>query len=384
MIAICGHGQRIDRTTPIPTESLESGRACRSISHSMEPGRNCRAIIKEGAAIPTVPRAFWSTVIMNSRPTIATLILAMALAGSVAAQSFPTRPIRIVQGSAPGGNADTAARVLAQGMQKTLGQPIIVDTRLGGAGRIAADAVAKAAPDGYTLFLITGGHVTTGAASKSLPYDTVDSFAWISMASEFPFMLVVRADSPFQTLASVIAEARAKPQTVTFGSSGTGATLHLVGELVGRMANVELVHVPYKGESQAMIAILAGDIRFAVATPTTAVGQVNGGKVKPLAVSSAVRWPGMPDVPTIAEAGVPGYDVRSWLGLATTGETPRVIVDRLYEAMMVALKDPEVKARLEAMGGTVRSSTPEETRQRVVSELARWNKVITEAKIPRE
>ncbi|MFN0298907.1 MAG: Bug family tripartite tricarboxylate transporter substrate binding protein [Burkholderiales bacterium] len=321
---------------------------------------------------------------MNYRCPIALMILAMALAGAVAAQSFPNRPIRIVQGSAAGGNADTAARLLGQGMQKSLGQAIIVETRLGGAGRIAADAVARAAPDGHTLLLITGGHVTTGAASKSLPYDTVDSFAWISMASEFPFMLVVRADSPFQTLASVIAEARAKPQTVTFGSSGTGATLHLVGELVGRMANVELVHVPYKGESQAMIAILAGDIRFAVATPTTAVGQVNGGKVKALAVSSATRWPGMPDVPTIAEAGVPGYDVRSWLGLATTGGTPRPIVDRLHEAMMVALKDPEVTSRLEAMGGTVRSSTPDETRQRVVSELARWNKVITEANIPRE
>lgn len=316
------------------------------------------------------------------RPTA--LILAIGLAGTVAAQSFPNRPMRIIQGSAAGGNSDTAARLLGQGMQKSLGQPIIVETRLGGSGRIAADAVAKAAPDGHTLLLITGGHVTTGAASKSLPYDTVESFAWISTASEFPFMLVVRADSPFQTLAAVIAEARAKPQTVTFGSSGTGATLHLVGELVGRMANVELVHVPYKGESQAMIAILAGDIRFAVATPTTAVGQVNGGKVKALAVSSAARWPGMPDVPTIAEAGVPGYDVRSWLGLATTGGTPRPIVDRLHEAMMIALNDPEVKSRLEAMGGTVKSSTPGETRQRVVSELARWNKVITEANIPRE
>ncbi|MFM9882236.1 MAG: Bug family tripartite tricarboxylate transporter substrate binding protein [Burkholderiales bacterium] len=316
------------------------------------------------------------------RPTA--LILAIGLAGTVAAQSFPNRPMRIIQGSAAGGNSDTAARLLGQGMQKSLGQPIIVETRLGGSGRIAADAVAKAAPDGHTLLLITGGHVTTGAASKSLPYDTVESFAWISTASEFPFMLVVRADSPFQTLAAVIAEARAKPQTVTFGSSGTGATLHLVGELVGRMANVELVHVPYKGESQAMIAILAGDIRFAVATPTTAVGQVNGGKVKALAVSSAARWPGMPDVPTIAEAGVPGYDVRSWLGLATTGGTPRPIVDRLHEAMMIALNDPEVKSRLEAMGGTVKSSSPGETRQRVVSELARWNKVITEANIPRE
>ena len=311
-------------------------------------------------------------------------VLSVVLANAVAAQSFPNKPLRIIQGSAAGGNADTAARLLAQGMQKALGQPIIVDTRLGGAGRIAADAVAKAAPDGYTMLLITGGHVTTGAASKSLPYDTVESFAWISMASEFPFMLVVRADSRLQTLAAVLAEARAKPQTVTFGSSGTGATLHLVGELMGRMANVELVHVPYKGESQAMTAILAGDISFSVATPTTAVGQVNGGKVRAIAVSSATRWPGMPDVPTISEAGVPGYDVRSWLGLATTGGTPRAVVDRLHEAMMAALKEPEVKARLEAMGGTVRGSTPDETKQRVVSELARWNKVITEANIARE
>ena len=328
----------------------------------------------------------------NWRPFLATfaalsLMSAIDLAHAQTApspQTWPTRPLRIVQGSAPGGNADTAARLMANEMQKTLGQPIVVDVRLGGAGRIAADAVAKAAPDGTTMLLITGGHVTTGAASKSLPYDTVESFAWISSMSEFPFTLLVRTDSRFGSLGALLAEARAKPNAVTFGTSGTGATLHLVGELMGRMANVELLHIPYKGEALALNALLAGDIVFSVNTPTTAVGQIKAGKVRALAVSSAKRWKGLPEVPTIAEAGVPGYDVSSWLGLATTAGTPRPIVDQLVRAMHAALQVPEVRERLEAMGGVVTPSTPEETRARVVGELAKWNKLFDEAKLPRE
>ena len=306
------------------------------------------------------------------------------LAANALAQAWPMRPLRILQGSAPGGNADTAARLLANEMQKTLGQPIIVDVRLGGAGRIAADAVAKAPPDGYSMLLITGGHVTTGAASKSLPYDTVESFAWISSASEFPFTLLVRADSSIRNLGELLEQARAKPQAVSFGTSGTGATLHLVGELMARMANVELLHIPYKGEALAMNGLLAGDLVFSVNTPTTAVGQIKAGKVRSLAVSSARRWKGLPDVPTIAEAGVPGYDVSSWLGLATTGGTPRQIVDQLNRAMHLALQVPEVRERLEAMGGVVTPSSSDETRARVISELSKWNRLFDEAKLPRE
>ena len=312
------------------------------------------------------------------------LLVLLAAAGSAAAQEFPVRPLKIVQGFAAGGNADTAARILANEMSKSLGQPIVVETRPGAASTIAADAVAKAAPDGYTMLLVTGGHPVAGALYKSLPYDTVASFEMISTATFFPFLVIVRGDSPAQNLRALLDMARAKPDTVTYGSAGIGATQHLTGELLGKMAQVKLVHVPYKGDTAAIAALLADEIRFIIAPATAALGQLRSARLRALAATGPVRWDGLPEVPTVAESGVADFDVRSWMGLATTHGTPRALVERLNAAMLRALQVAEVRAKFAEMGGEVRGSTPDEMRARVERELQNWTRVIREAGIERQ
>ena len=314
-----------------------------------------------------------------------TLLAAVSLSPSGAwAQDYPSRPIRIIQGFAPGGNADSIARLLGQEMSRGLGQPVIVETKAGAGGNIAAEAVARAQADGYTLLLAVGGHTVSGALYQTLGYKSVESFEWISTATVFPFVLSVRSDSPQQTVADLLALARGKPDGVSYGSAGVGSTQHLTGALLASMSATQLLHVPYKGDAAALAALLAGDVNFVVAPGTATLPHVRGGRLKAIAVSGATRWPGLPEVPTVQEAGVQGFDVNSWAGLATTAGTPRAIVDRLHLEMNKALQVPEIRARLESFGGEVRGSTPEEMRARVASEVQRWAKVIAEARIPRQ
>jgi len=300
------------------------------------------------------------------------------------AQDYPSRPIRIIQGFAPGGNADSIARLLGQEMSRGLGQPVIVETKAGAGGNIAAEAVARAQADGYTLLLAVGGHTVSGALYQTLGYKSVESFEWISTATVFPFVLSVRSDSPQQTVADLLALAKGKPDGVSYGSAGVGSTQHLTGALLASMSATQLLHVPYKGDAAALAALLAGDVNFVVAPGTATLPHVRGGRLKAIAVSGATRWPGLPEVPTVQEAGVQGFDVNSWAGLATTAGTPRAIVDRLHVEMNKALQVPEIRARLESFGGEVRGSTSEEMRARVASEVQRWAKVIAEARIPRQ
>jgi tripartite-type tricarboxylate transporter receptor subunit TctC len=312
-------------------------------------------------------------------------VAAVSLSPSGAwAQDYPSRPIRIIQGFAPGGNADSIARLLGQEMSRGLGQPVIVETKAGAGGNIAAEAVARAQADGYTLLLAVGGHTVSGALYQTLGYKSVEGFEWISTATVFPFVLSVRSDSPQQTVADLLTLARGKPDGVSYGSAGVGSTQHLTGALLASMSATQLLHVPYKGDAAALAALLAGDVNFVVAPGTATLPHVRGGRLKAIAVSGATRWPGLPEVPTVQEAGVQGFDVSSWAGLATTAGTPRAIVDRLHVEMNKALQVPEIRARLESFGGEVRGSTPEEMRARVASEVQRWAKVIAEARIPRQ
>ena len=312
------------------------------------------------------------------------MLAALALAPVVQAQDYPTRPIKIIQGFAPGGNADSIARLLGQEMSRSLGQPVIVETKAGAGGNIAAEAVARAAPDGYTLLLAVGGHTVSGALYQTLGYKSVEGFEWISTATVFPFVLSVRSDSPQQNVAELLAAARAKPDGVSYGSAGIGSTQHLTGALLASVTGTQLLHVPYKGDAGALTALLAGDVNFVIAPGTATLPHVRGGRLKAIAVSGATRWPGLPDVPTVQEAGVPGFDVSSWAGLATTAGTPRAIVERLNAEVLKALQVPEVRARLESFGGEVRGSTPDEMRARIASEVQRWSKVIAEAGIPKQ
>jgi len=309
-------------------------------------------------------------------------VIGLALAAlAAAAQEYPSRPIRLIQGFPPGGNADVVARILGQEMAKGLGQPIVVEARPGAGGSIAAEAVAKALPDGYTLLLVTGGHAVAGAAYKSLPYHSVDSFAMIATATFFPFVIATRADGKYATLPALLQAAKAAPESVTFGAAGPGVTQHLTGALLASSTGVKFLYVPYKGDAAAVTALLGSQTDFIIATATAVLPHASSGTFKVLAATGPTRWQGMPEVPTVSESGVPGFDVRSWIGLAATAGTPRPIVERLNAEMLRALQSPEVRARLEQIGGEVRGSTPEEMRERVAAEVQRWSRVIQDANI---
>jgi tripartite-type tricarboxylate transporter receptor subunit TctC len=300
------------------------------------------------------------------------------------AQDFPNHPLKIIQGFAPGGNADIIARVLAQEMAKGLGQPVVVEARVGAGGNIAAEVVSKAAPDGYTLLLVTGGHAVSGVLYKSLPYDPVESFEMVGLITQFQFLILTRADSRLQTMGALLEQARVKPGSVTYGSAGVGSTQHLNGELIGSMAKVQLLHVPYKGDAAALTGLLGGEVDFIVAPPTVALGQLKSGRVTVLATTGNTRWAGLPNAPTLVESGVQGFDVRSWAGLVAPAGTPKPIIERLNAEMQRLAQVPEVRAKLEELGGEVRASTPAEMKAKVAGDLQRWNKVVKEAKIPQQ
>lgn len=301
-----------------------------------------------------------------------------------AAQEYPNRPVKLMHGFAPGGNADTTARILAAELAKSMNVPVLVEPKPGAGGNIGADAVAKSAPDGYTLLVVTGGHAVVGPLYNSLPFRPLEDFEWISLATTFPFAFVVRTGGKYQTMPELIAGAKARPDNVTFGTPGIGATPHLVGEYFGSVLGAKFLHVPYKGDSAAIAALLGGEIDFVITAPTAALPHIKAGKLKAVGVSGATRWKGMPDVPTAQENGAQNFDVRSWVALAAPAGTPRPIVMRLHAEMQKLLQVPEARGKLEAMGGDVQGSTPEEMRARVADEIQRWARVIREAKIPRQ
>jgi tripartite-type tricarboxylate transporter receptor subunit TctC len=301
---------------------------------------------------------------------------------ALAQQDYPTRPIRLVHGFAPGGAADTLSRIIAEGLQRKLGQPVIVEARPGAGGNIAANVVAKAEPDGYTLGLVTGGHAISAVIYKSLNFQPVDDFQMISTIVYYALVVAVRADNPAKTLGEFLAAARAKPGTLSFGSVGFGSTHHLAGELLAAQAGVALVHVPYRGDSQAITALLGGEVPMIVGTPVLLAPQIQSGAVRGLAVTSPTRSALLPDVPTADEAGVPGYDVRTWAGLLAPKGTPPDIVAAINAAVQDLIKTPDVKTRVEtAVGGEVRGSTPDEMKALVSSEIAKWKAVVEQAKI---
>lgn len=301
------------------------------------------------------------------------------------AQEYPSRPIRLLQGFAAGGNADAIARVLANEMQKGLGQPVIVEARPGAGGNIASDATAKAPADGYTIVLLTTAHVISAALYKSLPFDPIKHFHFITTVSELPHFVVVNAkQSPFKTLDDLVSAAKAKPGALNFGTAGIGTGQHLNGELLNTSANIRTTHVPYRGDAAAVSALLAAEIDFIVA-PLTAVGSnIEAGNLRALATTSGKPWPELPGVPPIS-ASIPAFgEVMPWTGIATAAQTPKPIVDKLNSELRRVIALPEVVKRLRDFGGKPASSTPEQITDKVAAEIARWNRVIDAAKIPRQ
>ncbi len=322
---------------------------------------------------------------MKRREFLAGGAAALAFAGMsrALAQAWPERAIRAVQGFAPGGNADTIARLVGAEMSKGLGQPIVVEAVVGAGGTIASGSVARAAPDGYTLLLATGGHAVAGALYEKLPYHTVTSFQPVSTITFFPFLIVANASSPFRSLADVLAAAKSGRDKIAYGTAGVGSTHHLIGELLAKMAGVQMLHVPFKGDSASLTALLGDEIPVIIAPPTAVLGPLKSGRIRALAVTGAERWHGMPEVPTVAEQGVAGFDVRSWAGWLLPAGTPAPVVDRLNAETLKALQVPSVRTKLEEMGGEARGSTPAEMGTMLAAEVQKWSEVIRDARIPR-
>src|SRR5262249_41525603 len=309
------------------------------------------------------------------------LLILVALAGGAAAQDYPNRPIKFMHGFPPGGNVDIIARLLGNEMSKGLGQSIVIEAKPGVAGSLAAEAVARSEPDGYTLLVLPSAHPAHGALSKNVSYKVVDDFEWISVASFYPFLICVRADSRFQTLAQLIDAARKDPGALKYGSAGVGSILHTTVELMANDTKTKFLHIPYRGEAPAITALLQGEIDFIAATSGPISPRVRSGEFRALAVTSKTRWHDFPDVPTVEEQGIPGFEVISWTGLAGPAKLPKPIIDRLNAELRRAVAVPEVKGKLEGMGGDPRPTTPTEMRALVASQLATWSRLAKEANI---
>ena len=311
-------------------------------------------------------------------------LLAVPLGPGVArAQApFPSRPITMVVGFAPGGGTDTVARILAKTVSEGLGQQVVVDNKAGAGGNIATDFVAKAAPDGHTILLGNVGSLTVAPhLLASLPYDPLRDFAPITMAVVFANVIVVHPSVPANTLAEFVRLAKEKPGQITYGSSGIGGAGHLAGELLRIMAGIDLVHVPYKGGGPAMQGLLGGQISAYFATPVAAGPHMKAGKARALASTGTTRSPFLPEVPTVAESGYPGYEATNWYAYVAPAKTPKDIVERLNREIVRALGTPEVKELFAKQGLEPRPSTPEELARTMEREYATWGRVVKEAKI---
>jgi len=299
------------------------------------------------------------------------------------ASDFPNRPMRFVVGFAAGSSTDIVSRMLAQKMSEHFSQPFVVEQKVGGGGAIANDFVAKSAPDGLNLVLLTGGHPTSAAIIKKLPYDPIKDFGMVSTIVTYPMVISVVKESNIKNLADLIALAKSKPGQISFSSTGTGSLHHLLGEWLSIEAGINMLHVPFKGAAPAMMELLGGRTDVMIETATFTFGQLKGGKIRALAVSSESRSPMAQDIPTVSET-LPGIEFSSWLGVAVAPGTPRPIVDKLNSVIRSILDTAEVKQKFAEFGGTPAPSTPEEMRARIDREITRWKKVVEIKHIERQ
>ena len=312
---------------------------------------------------------------------LCSLCLAFLSAGAWA-QAYPTKPVRIVVPFAPGGSTDVTARILAQKLTDAWRQQVIVDNRAGAGGNIGAEAVAKAAPDGYTLLLATTGVMAINhRLYRNLPYDSLRDFAPVTQIGALPLILIVHPSLPARSVKELIALAKQRPGQLSYASSGVGSATHMTTELFRMMTGVDIVHVPYKGSGQAMTDLIGGQVGVAFDQITSSLPHVQAGKLRALAVTSARRFPSVPDLPSVAEAGVPGYESVSWNGIAAPAATPRDIVNRIQAEVARALQAPDMKERFLKDGIEGIGSTPEQFAAHIRAERAKWEKVVEAAGI---
>jgi tripartite-type tricarboxylate transporter receptor subunit TctC len=303
----------------------------------------------------------------------AALFLATCVTGAAHAQSsYPNRPIRMVLPFAPGGGSDTLARMIGPRIGERLGQPMVLENRPAAAGVVGADIVAKSAPDGYTLLATTATFVISGELHKKLPYDAFKDFTPLTQAIASPFGLMVHPSVPAKSVKEFIAHAKASPGKLNYGSSGAGSSPHLASELFNTMAGVQIAHVPYKGIALANTALLGNEVQMVFSNLFSTLGHWQAGRMRLLGHGSPRRIAAFPDIPTLSESGVPGYESVNWYGYSAPAKTPKPIMDRLHKEFAAVLNSPEVKPTLIKQGNEVVASTPQEFSRQIESDRKRW------------
>ncbi len=314
--------------------------------------------------------------------TFAVCVAAVLCAGAHA-QPYPSKPLRLLVPFGPGGVGDITSRAVTQKMSEALGQQIIIDNRPSAGGIVATELVAKSEPDGYTLMLLNNTNAVSAAMFRKLPYDTVRDFAMVSTIGAFSLGVLVAPESPIKTVKDLIAQARANPGKLNVGTINIGTTQHLSAELLKSMAGVNVTTVPFNNTAGVLTALRGNDVQAAIEFLPPVLGQIKAGGLRPIAVTSQTRFALLPNVPTLAESGLPGYEVTSWNGIAVAAHTPRAIIERLNKEIHAAVNSAQIKQRFQELGVEQNVSTPEDMRKFLLDEIAKWNALIDKARIQR-
>lgn len=313
-----------------------------------------------------------------------TVILLLAIAPALAQQPYPSRPVRIISPFAPGGGNDALCRIVAPRLSENLKQQVIVENRAGANGIVGTEVAARSAPDGYTIVLIPSGHAVNASLHKKLPFDSIRDFTPITLVGSSPLVLAVHPSLPVKNVKELIALAKARPGQLTYVSAGIGASGHLGGALFETLTNTKMTHIPYKGMALAIVDLMSGQVTMTFGTSLSVVPHVRAGRLRALATTGTQRSPALPDLPTVAEAGVPGYEASLWYGFAGPARLPPEILNRLHSAIVAVLRLPDVRERLASQGVDPQHNAPEEFAKLLVADVERWAKVVQRAGVQAE
>ncbi|MCA3106320.1 MAG: tripartite tricarboxylate transporter substrate binding protein [Rhodocyclaceae bacterium] len=317
----------------------------------------------------------------NARPAAAVAALLLALPATVLAQAWPSKPIRVVVPFPAGGGIDTVARIVVPKMSEALGQPMVIDNRSGAGGTVGTEVVARATPDGHVLLATFASHSMNATLYRDLSYDTEKAFAPISLIATVPNILVVHPSLPAKTVGDLISLARKRPGDINYASVGNGTPAHLSAELFNMMAGVRMTHIPYKGAAASIIGMITGETQLTFTTVLIALPHVKAGKLRPLAVASTTRTPLLPEVPTVDQSGLKGYESIAWYGLLAPAGTPGPVVDRLHAELVKSVQAPEVRDNLLRQGTEIIASTPARFAQVIREDIVKWTKVVKAAAV---
>lgn len=323
-------------------------------------------------------------VLRSTTIVVCTALGCLVPAQTVMAQNYPTKPIRMIVPFAPGGGTDITARAIAIRLGESWGQTVVPDNRPGANGTIGVDVASKAAPDGYTICMISSSHAVNVSLYSKLPYDLTRDLTAITQLTAQPYAMIIHPSVPAKSVKEFIAYAKTRPGAINYGSSGTGGIAHLGGAWLGSIAGISMVHVPYKGGALALTDMIGGQIQMQFGTFTLSGPHIKAGRLRALAVTTPKRWPGTPDLPTMQEAGVPGFAITQWYGLITSAKTPRPIVTKLNKEIVRILQLPDVKEKMAADGADAVGNTPEEFNAHIRAEVVKYGKLVKEVGLKAE